>query len=161
MMSVQHPVLVIGCDIGGVLKDQVTDAPIDDGVESVLKLSNNTSNMLIFISKCKDSYKQKSNMWLEKHNLSHIKTHYCLEYIEKVKIAHENQVKIMIDDKMQVLSNFPSSTIKIWFCSNPKNIEGARKFQPDFVNSVRIAGSWREVIELIENIRATLMDAST
>jgi hypothetical protein len=93
-------------------------------------------------------------MWLEKHNLSHIRVYYCLEYGEKVKIANDNKVNIMIDDRMQVLCTFPSSIIKIWFCSDPKKIEGARKFQPDFINSVRIARNWKEVVELVEEIQA-------
>ncbi|CAF0983650.1 unnamed protein product [Rotaria sordida] len=148
-----HPITVIACDIGGVIKDQRNDEPIENAVKSVIKLSENTSNMVIFISKCKDSYKRQSNMWLEKYNLSHIRAYYCLEYEEKVKIANDNNVNVMIDDRMQVLRSFPSSIIKIWFCSDPKKIEGARKFQPDFINSVRIAQSWEEILELIEEIQ--------
>jgi hypothetical protein len=60
----------------------------------------------------------------------------------------------MIDDRMQVLSTFPSSIIKIWFCLDPKKIEGAKKYQPDFINSVRIARSWKEIVELVEEIQA-------
>jgi uncharacterized HAD superfamily protein len=148
-----RPITVIACDIGGVIKNHVNDQPIENAVESVIKLSENTSNMVIFISKCNDKYKEKSTMWLEQHNLSHIRTYYCLEYGEKVKIANDNNVNIMIDDRMQVLSTFPSSIIKIWFCSDPKKIEGAKKFQPDFINSVRLARSWTEVIELVEEIQ--------
>ncbi|CAF2144951.1 unnamed protein product, partial [Rotaria magnacalcarata] len=147
-----HPITVIACDIGGVIKNQVNDEPIEGAIKSVIQLSENTSNIVIFISKCKDSYKQKSNAWLATYNLSHIRTHYCLEYDDKVKIANDNKVNIMIDDKMQVLRTFPSSIIKIWFCSDPKKIEGARKFQSDFINTVRIAQSWEEVLELIEAI---------
>jgi uncharacterized HAD superfamily protein len=149
-----HPITVIACDIGGVIKETLNDEPIENAVESVIKLSENTSNMIIFISKCKDSYKQKSNMWLEKHNLSYIRAYYCLEYGEKVKIANDNNVNIMIDDRMQVLCTFPSSIIKIWCCSDPKKIEGAKKFQPEFINSVRIAGNWKETVELIEEMQA-------
>ena len=147
-----RPITVIACDIGGVVKNHLTDEPIEGAVESLIKLSENPSNVVIFISKCKDSYKPKTTMWLEKHNLSHIKLFYCLEYGEKVPIAKDNSVDVMIDDRMQVLQCFPSSIIKIWFCSDPKKIEGARKFQPDFINSVRIAGNWTEVIQLLEEI---------
>ena len=148
-----HPIIVIACDIGGVIRNMVDDKPIENAVESVIKLAENSSNRLIIISRCKDSYKQRSKMWLEKHNLSHIPTYYCLEYGEKIKIANDNNVNIMIDDRMQILSTFPSSIIKIWFCSDTKKIEGARKFQPDYFNSVRIARSWVDVLEIIEEIQ--------
>ncbi|CAF4398097.1 unnamed protein product, partial [Adineta steineri] len=74
-------------------------------------------------------------------------------YGEKVQIAHDHHVNVMIDDRMNVLSTFPSSIIKIWFCSDMKKIEGAKKFQPDFVDSVRLARNWHEVIELVEQIQ--------
>lgn len=148
-----HPITVIACDIGGVIRNNVDDEPIENAVESVIKLAENPSNRVIIISKCKDSYKQGSIEWLEKHNLSHIPTYYCLEYGEKVKIANDNNVNIMIDDRMQILSTFPSSIIKIWFCSDTKKIEGAKKFQPDYFHSVRIAGSWIDVLEIIEEIQ--------
>jgi uncharacterized HAD superfamily protein len=148
-----RPITVIACDIGGVVKNHVNDEPIEDAIESVIKLSEDTSNQVIFISRCKDSYKEKSNNWLQKYNLSRIKAYYCLEYNEKVQIAHDNRVNVMIDDRMQVLRTFPTSIIKIWLCSDPKKIEGAQKFQPDFVDSVRLAQSWREIIDLIEEIK--------
>ena len=148
-----RPITVIACDIGGVVKNQLNDEPIENAIESVIQLLEDTSNEFIFISKCKDSYKEKTNIWLEKYNLSHIKTYYCLEYEDKVKIANDNRVNIMIDDRMQVLRNFPSSIIKIWLCSDPKKIEGAQKFQPDFIDSVRIARSWAEITDLIEEIK--------
>ena len=142
-----RPITVIACDIGGVVKNQLNDEPFENAIESVIQLSEDTSNEFIFISKCKDSYKEKTNIWLKKYNLSHVKTYYCLEYNDKVKIANDNRVNVMIDDRMQVLRNFPSSIIKIWLCSDPKKIEGAQQFQPDFIDSVRIARSWQEVID--------------
>ena len=153
MMS-HPPITTIGCDIGGVIKNQQTDDPIEDAVESLIKLSDTASNTVVFISKCKDSYKEKSNLWLREQNLSHIRTYYCVEYGEKVQIAVDNKVNIMIDDRMQVLRTFPSSIVKIWFCSDPRNIEGARKFQPDFIDSVRIARNWNEILELIDEIKS-------
>ena len=100
MMS-NPPITTIGCDIGGVIKNQQTDDPIEDAVESLIKLSDTASNTVVFISKCKDSYKEKSNLWLREHNLSHIRTYYCVEYGDKVQIALDNKVNIMIDDRMQ------------------------------------------------------------
>lgn len=149
-----HRTIVIACDIGGVIKNQVNDQPIENAVESIITLSQNSLNRIIFISKCKESYQQKSGTWLEKYNLSHIKAYYCLEYDEKIKIAEDNKVDIMIDDKMQVLRTFPSSVIKIWFCSDSNKIEGARKFQPDFINSVRIARDWNDIVQIINEIHA-------
>jgi hypothetical protein len=72
-----------------------------------------------------------------------------LEYDDKVKIANDNNVNIMIDDRMQVLRTFPSSILKIWFCSDPKKILGAQTFQPDFINSVHIAQTWEEIIYFV------------
>ena len=144
--------MIIAFDIGGVVKDHSTDLPIDGAVEAILKLAEDSSKSVIFISKCKESYQEKTNTWLRKYNLEHIPTHFCLEYAEKVPIAEKNHVDIIVDDRMQVLCHFPASIMKIWFCSNPKNIEGARKFQPEFFNSVRIARDWNEVIDAIEEI---------
>ena len=148
-----RPITVIACDIGGVIKDQVTDTPIENAVEGLIQLSKDPTNTVIFISKCKESYQRKSSLWLEEHHLSHLRAYYCLEYDEKVKIAHDNGVHVMIDDRMQVLSTFPSSMIKIWFCSDPKKLQGARRFQPDFVNAVRIARTWTEVLQLLAEIK--------
>ena len=147
-------ITTIGCDIGGVIKNQQNDEPIANAVESILTLSENVSNTVLFISKCKDSYKEKSNLWLREHNLSHIKTFYCLEYGEKFQIALDNKVRVMIDDRMQVLRTFPSSIIKIWFCTDSRNIEGAKKHQPDFVDSVRIARNWNDILALIDEIQS-------
>lgn len=151
-MSAQ-PITVIACDIGGVIKDHRTDEPIENALESIAQLSENPSNRVIFISKCKDNFKEKSIEWMKMHNLSHIPTYYCLEYGDKVQIAHDHHVNIMIDDRMNVLSTFPPSIVKIWFCSDTKKIEGAKKFQPDYVSSVRLARNWPEVVELVEQIQ--------
>ena len=145
---------VIAFDIGGVIINQHNDEPIENSLESIIKLSENPSYVVIFISKCKDDHKQKSNIWLKNHKLSHIRTYYCLECEDKIKIAKDNKVDVMIDDRMQVLRTFPSSIIKIWFCPDSKKIEGAQKFQPEFINSVSVARSWKEIMELIEQIQA-------
>lgn len=143
---------VIACDIGGVVKDNTTDQPIEDAIESVTKLANDPTKHFIFISKCNEKYKQKSTSWLTDHHLSHIPRYYCLEWDEKVKIAEDHHVNVMIDDRMQVLRSFPPSVTKIWLCSDPKRIEGARKFQPDFFDSVRIARSWPEILQIIDEV---------
>ena len=148
-----RPAIVIGCDIGGVVKNHTNDEPFEGAIESVTRLSEDSSVRFIFISKCRDHYQEKTTNWLQQYNLSHIEKHYCLEYEEKVKICHDNGVNVMIDDRMQVLRNFPDTVIKIWVCSDPKKIEGARRFQPEFINSVRIAANWQEILDLIEVIK--------
>ena len=45
-------------------------------------------------------------------------------YSEKVEIAAKNNVAIMIDDKIQVLSKFSDETLKIWLCDDEKKISG-------------------------------------
>ncbi|CAF0952604.1 unnamed protein product [Didymodactylos carnosus] len=147
------PVTVIACDIGGVLRNQQNDEPIENALDSIRKLSENKSIRIILISKCKERYAEKSNTWLKTNNLSHIETYFCLEYEEKVKIATDNKVNVMIDDRMQVLRNFPSSIIKIWFCSDRTKIDGAKRFQPDFVDSVRIAQNWEQIVQIVEEIQ--------
>lgn len=149
-MASSHSNNVIACDIGGVVKDNTTDQPVDDAIESVMKLSKDPSKTFIFISKCNDKYMQKSTTWLKDQGLAHIPVYYCLEWDEKVKLAHDHHVRVMIDDRMQVLKNFPASIVKIWFCSDKKKIEGARRYQPDFADSVRLARTWPEVVQIVE-----------
>ena len=60
------------------------------------------------------------------------------------------QVDWMIDDKMQVLRDIAGQTIQcIWFCTEPHRLEGARRHQPAFVEQVRVATNWSEVIPMI------------
>ena len=141
--------LIIGCDIGGVVKNQMTEMPIDNAVDSVKELNESSNFKVIFISKCKDSYRIKSTEWLKLHGLDHIQPFYCLENKDKIGIARRENVRIMIDDKMQVLSMFDAETLKIWLCDDQKKIEGTKKFQPDLFASVRHAFKWSEVNQII------------
>lgn len=139
--------MIIGSDIGGVIKNLLTDNPIDNSIECINKLAK--TNTLILISKCKETYKEHTIKWLEKVNLNHIKTFFCEEYEDKIKIANDNNISIMIDDKMQVLNKFPDTILKIWFCNDNNKILGAKRFQPDFFNSVKIAKNWNDIMAII------------
>ncbi len=56
--------LVIGCDIGGVVRNVQNSLPINNSIEILTKLSKNY--VIIFISKCKETYKASSEKWLRK-----------------------------------------------------------------------------------------------
>jgi hypothetical protein len=143
--------ITIGCDIGGVVKNQMTELPIDYAITSLKELSENEDYKIIFISKCKDSYKIKSEEWLKSNGLENIQAFYCLENKEKIQIARRENVRIMIDDKIQVLSTFDDYTLKIWLCDDHKKIEGTKKFQPDLFAKLRLALNWQQAIEIINN----------
>ena len=136
--------MLIACDIGGVIKDQVTGQPINGAVDSIRKLQDN--NQVIFISKCKANTMATTDEWLRKHGLSDIKVYYCTDYSQKAVIASQQKVDVIIDDKMQVLQAFPDSIKKLWFCNKKENIEGAIKHQPEFIRSVTVVQNWDDVL---------------
>lgn len=142
---------VIGCDIGGVVRNYQNSSPINKSVEILTELSKNYE--INFISKCKDSYKESSEKWLKENGLDKFKRHYCLEYADKVQIAAQNNVSIMIDDKIQVLSKFNNNVLKIWFCDDLKKISGTKKHQPELFETLKLATSWDEVLEIINNLK--------
>lgn len=144
--------IIIGCDIGGVMRDLLTEEPIIDAIESLENLSKKNYK-IIFISKCKEAYKIRSTDWLKSQNLDHFEVYYCLDYSGKNKIALEQNVSMMIDDKMQVLSRLDPRIFKIWFCDDSKKIEGAKKYQTDLWNSVHLARNWTEVNKLVTSFR--------
>jgi len=139
---------IIGCDIGGVVKNQTDNTAIEQSIESLEELSQ--FNKIIFISKCKESYRAQSQEWLKSHGLDRLQAFYCLEYKEKVDIANREKVKVMIDDKIQVLKNFDADIHKIWFCNDSKKILGLKRYQPEIFESVSLATSWKDVIRLIK-----------
>jgi uncharacterized HAD superfamily protein len=141
---------VVGCDIGNVIRNNLDGLPIPDSVETIKELT--TKFDFVFISKCKDKFKENSNKFLTENGLDSYKVFYCLEYDEKVEIAKKNNITIMIDDKIQVLQTFPSTTLKIWLCDDYKKIEGTKKYQKEFYDSVSLANNWEEVKEILLNI---------
>jgi uncharacterized HAD superfamily protein len=135
---------VIGCDIGGVVRNMATFEPIRDSIESINKLLE--SHDLIFISKCKESYKNSTIEWLKKYNLSHIPIFFCETYKDKAQIIKNNKVTTMIDDKLAVLSNIPDIEL-IWFCDDLQKINGTKKYNPNVLNNILIMKDWNAVTE--------------
>jgi hypothetical protein len=141
---------VIGCDIGNVIRNNIDSLPIVKSIEIINELS--VDYEIIFISKCKPNYQLKCTEWLKENGLDKFKVYFCLEFYEKVNIATQNNVSIMIDDKIQVLSKFNNLTTKIWFCNDEKKINGTKKYQPDLFNTLKLANDWDEIHNIIINI---------
>jgi hypothetical protein len=135
--------MIIACDIGGVMRNMINDEPIDGSIEGIKLLS--LEHKVIFISKCKDSYKQKMNDWLKKYELSHIPIYFCESYGEKNKIALDNGVEIMIDDRISVLQSMSKTIKKIWFCDDKQKINGTKKFNPELFKELILVRRWEEL----------------
>lgn len=145
----QQTIKVIGCDIGGVVRNLQEDKPFPDSIEILEELSKNYK--IIFISKCKQNFKKSSENFLKTNGLDKYPVFYCQEYYEKIEIAKKKNVSIMIDDLMKVLSTFPTTIMKIWVCDDQKKIDGANKFQKEFYDSVKLARNWKEIKKLLLN----------
>lgn len=137
--------LRIGCDIGNVLRHNVSGESVDGAVEGVNDLLE--SYEVVLISKCKESYKQRSLDWLEANNLSHLERHFVLEDHQKAEL--DSGVSYMIDDKIKVLLTFGDDVKKIWFTNDWKKINGARKYNPEWLEKVEICHTWNEIIDAI------------
>lgn len=140
---------IIGCDIGGVLRDTITEEVIEGAIESINILSKDYE--IVLISKCKDSYKEKSIDWLKKNNLSHLRTCYCETYEEKAAIAKKEKISYMIDDKITVLTNMNElkNVTKIWFCNDDQKINGTKKFNPTVFDNMTLLRTWSDVVNFI------------
>ena len=86
------------------------------------------------------------------NKLDKFPTYFCYEFGDKIGIAVDHRVAVMIDDKLQVLKTFNENIIKIWFCDDQKKIDGMRKYQPELLNSVRLAYNWNQVLDIIDNM---------
>jgi uncharacterized HAD superfamily protein len=139
--------ITIGCDIGGVIRNSIDSTPINQAIDSIFELSKNYE--IIFISKCKDAYQLNCRNWMKENGLGGFKIIFCYEPSEKVKIAAENNISIMIDDKIQVLSKFDDDTLKIWLCNDEKKINGTKSYQPDLFKALKLATNWPQLIEII------------
>jgi hypothetical protein len=140
--------MIIGCDIGGVVKDMLSDSPIPKAIETIKELEN-LGHQVIFISKCKDNFKKIISEWLVKNNLESNKVFFCNEYSEKCDICLKNNVNYMIDDKLQVFKDIPDLIKKIWLTNDKQKIEGAKKYQPNEIAKVNICKDWNEIVQLI------------
>ncbi len=139
--------MIIGCDIGGVVKEMISDSPIINSIETIKKLEDQ-GHQIIFISKCKDNFRIVLSQWLKSNNLNN-QVFFCNEYSEKCAICIRLKVGYMIDDKLQVFKEIPESIKKIWLTSDEKKISGAYKFQPDEVSKVSICRDWDEIFQII------------
>lgn len=136
--------MIIGCDIGGVIKEMISNNPIPNAIEGIKELET-FGHKVIFISKCKDGYREIISKWLKTNNLKN-PVYFCQEYSEKNRLCIENNVDIMIDDKLQVFKNIPDSIKKIWFCDDYRKINGALQFQSDEFYRVIVCKNWIEVL---------------
>lgn len=140
--------MLVACDIGGVIKDQVTGQLIHGAFDGIRELQR-LGHRVILISKCKANTMISSDEWLRSQGLSDLKVYYCTDYAQKATIAAQHGVDVIIDDKMQVLQAFPAKVKKLWFCTKKENIDGANKYQPDFVKSVTIVDTWQGVTQYL------------
>lgn len=136
----------IGCDIGGVIKQLTSDDEIPNAIKSINELAK--SHEVIFISKCGDSFKKRTEDWLESKKL-HMKIIFCKDYDDKVKIATLLGITVMIDDKLQVLRTFPDNITKIWLCDDQKRIAGTRKHQPELLETIKLANTWDDIMLIL------------
>jgi len=136
---------VIGCDIGGVIRNVLENTPIPGAIEAIRRIAE--IHQIMFISKCKEHFKERSNDFLKKNNLDNFPVCYCDEYDGKISIAIKYNVSVMIDDKMQVLTTFPENIIKIWICDDENKIEGAKKYQPEYLKQVVHAKNWDDILK--------------
>lgn len=141
---------VIGVDVGGVIRHQVHGDPIDGAIECLKELRE-IGHQVVIISKAKSEWIIKNNAFLDEMDLpeSRYPRYFCAEYADKVEIAKRIHCDVMIDDKMAVLKVFPDSIRKIWFCTEQKNLDGAKVYQPDFVQSVDVAMNWSSIADLL------------
>lgn len=158
-MSIERSITV-ACDIGGVVRDLATGEPVLGALEGLAQLAS--GHRLIFISKCGQSYKERSLAWLAERGLSGIPIYFCEEDEDKVKIARDQGVAVMVDDRIQVLRTFPHSVTKIWLCSDEKKIAGTIKHQRELFQSLELARTWPHVMDIVQarpgNGRTSLMD---
>jgi uncharacterized HAD superfamily protein len=135
--------MLIACDIGGVVKEMINDNPIPNSIETIKELEK-LGNKVIFVSKCKQHFREILKSWLLNNDLLN-DVFFCNEYCEKNEICIKQKVDYMIDDKLQVFRDMPDNIKKIWLCSDYKKIAGANKYQPDELSKVIICNNWDEI----------------
>lgn len=151
---------VVASDIGGVIKEMISDVPIENAVESIQFLQSELSSSIIFISKCKSSFQEKIQIWLSQYvfpKVGPIETFFCESYEEKYNLAKNANANVMIDDKLQVFKSFPEDPqlLKIWFTTDYQKIQGAMKYQPEEFNKVVVCNSWPDILDAIKEFKKT------
>lgn len=141
--------MIIGCDIGGVVRDLLNGDPIDEAIDTIRLLQNKGHN-IIFISKCKFTQAKQITDWLLSYKLNDIPIHFCLEHHQKVDIAKQLGIQIMIDDKTQVLQHFDHLQYRlIWFCQEEKKIKGLKQYSFELYTTLTLCRSWNEILDTI------------
>ena len=143
-MPNDQPKNIIGCDIGGVVRD-LGSGLIKDNAAAAIASIMERGDEIHFISKCKPAMEVTIKNWLQVHSLDHVSIHFCRDTGDKLEIGNELKINVMIDDKSVVLSAFPDTVRKIWFNPEKAKVDGAKKYQPDFLSSVNVVLSWWEV----------------
>ena len=136
---------IISFDIGGVIRDLQSGEPLPGAIESINEIIN-AGHKVYFISKCKPQMEINITEWLKTMSLDHIPVFFCREYIDKVTIGTKLKINMMVDDKMQVLTLFPETVKKVWFCDDKQKIEGTKKHQPEFLSSCTLVKNWTEIL---------------
>lgn len=149
--------VVVGCDIGGVLRDLTTEQPMPVALESVAALRSLPATVLriVLISKCNANWAAKSNEWMASHpELSGLPVCYCLSYEDKLAIALSHHCTAMIDDKIAVLQSFPEHITKIWFVppNEEQKLKGTAKHQPEILKTLQVARSWEDVVAILRTL---------
>ena len=145
--------ILIGCDIGGVVRDMITGDPVDNSIESIKQIIHR-GYRIMFISKCKSGYQERVTEWLKRWDLDELPREFCQEYAQKFEIARRHTINIMIDDKIQVLSLLPDHIVKIWFCSEEQKISGTRKYQPELFEKFKVARNWNDVLDVLDALHS-------
>eukprot|EP01118_Nematostelium_gracile_P002602 TRINITY_DN1283_c0_g1_i1.p1 TRINITY_DN1283_c0_g1~~TRINITY_DN1283_c0_g1_i1.p1 ORF type:complete len:155 (-),score=29.89 TRINITY_DN1283_c0_g1_i1:80-544(-) len=139
----------VGCDIGGVIRDMRTEEPIENAVDCVKRIAFNCP--FVFISKCKKDFQEKTNVFLKQIGLDSFTIIYCESGKDKVNLARQANVTIMIDDKIQVLRCFPDTTQKIWFCNDEKRISGLKKYEPELFAKLIVMRDWMQLEDYLRS----------
>jgi len=142
---------LIGCDIGGVVKDMTSNAPIEGALESLRSLQK-LGFQIVFISKCKTSFRSVIKEWLLDQGLDKLPIHFCEEYADKAILVKRLGLHYMIDDKLQVFKDIPDNIMKLWLCNDDRKIDGARQFQSSQIDRVHVCRSWSELCSVLGGV---------
>lgn len=140
--------ITVACDIGGVVRDLATGEAVAGALDGLAELAS--SHRLIFISKCGPGFKELILSWLAARDFSAIPIFFCEEDEQKVNIARDQGVAVMVDDRIQVLRTFPESVTKVWLCSDEKKIAGTIKHQRELFETFQHARTWPDVMHFVQ-----------
>ena len=93
--------MIIGSDIGGVVKYMTSDEVIYQARESIEQLIQK-GHQLIFISKCKERMESQLRMWLVENGFGAYPVYFCREYNDKAMICQQQHVDMKAEIVQQV-----------------------------------------------------------